>query len=82
MDFAADYSFENTEPEGRDLIVTLPLQETNALYEGFEVLAAGKALRAEVQNGRAVFRDKLAGKERKNTRCAIAPGAPSAGATT
>lgn len=65
VDFAGDYRFENTESEARDLVVTLPLQETNALYEGFEVLAAGKALRAEVENGRAVFRDKLAAKEQK-----------------
>jgi hypothetical protein len=65
VNFAADYSFENTEPESRDLVVTLPLQRTNALYEGFEVLAAGKPLRAEVDNGRAVFRDELAAKEKK-----------------
>ncbi len=65
VDFGGTYSFENPESESRELAVTLPLQKTNALYEGFEVLADGKPIRAEVQNGQAVFRDKLAAKQTK-----------------
>lgn len=60
VDFAADYRFENPEKGARELSVTIPLQETNALYEGFEVSSAGKPLRVDVNQGRAVFKDTLA----------------------
>jgi hypothetical protein len=61
IDFDALYAFENTTDEPKEVELSFPLENRNALYDGFEVLdAQGKSVPAVVDNGVARWPAELA----------------------
>jgi len=60
VQFRGRYSFENTADESRRVDIEVPLQNENALYDGFEVTRAGGVpVAAEVKDGVARFSVEL-----------------------
>lgn len=65
LSFRGRYTFHNTQKEKRALSFELPLENQNALYDGFEVTRDGGVVASEVEQGTARWSDELAPNEKR-----------------
>ena len=65
VDFRARYTFVNPDAAPREVSFGLPLETEHALYDGFEVAEAGKAVGVEVTQGVARWTATLGPNERR-----------------